>query len=338
MLSVYNFLKSRLSGNSPSKTVPVVDAESIKLIVEEDVDESLSLGYEANETASLLSSSTVVINDADRLTDSSSSANSKVEQPNESSLPEFFGKGRFNRPGWKPKSLNGIRKIKYQGLIDYHFIKVWYSGLPEFTFDIWDYETLVEKHPTILPVCIQAIRKGVQHSSRVSTLFTSGSKKRGIDNHTLVSSTSSVEVPFQSAKTHCVVNSLSNVMDFPPEIRDSILSRLPDEETNLKSLSRFLHNKGIFLKRITIGRANKQEWILSSAEPGRYLVSGNGHVVGVIISSAGNGEILDPCFNKRILLGRRTLNESLGNDVDEIRLIYDMRRKRMKADNTLDNM
>ena len=77
---------------------------------------------------------------------------------------------------------------------------------------------------------------------------------------------------------------------------------------------------------------------MSSAEPGRYLVSGNGHVVGVIISSAGNGEILDPCFNKRILLGRRTLNESLGNDVDEIRLIYDMRRKRMKADNTLDNM
>jgi hypothetical protein len=145
MLSVYNFLKSRLSGNSPSKTVPVVDAESIK----------------ANETVSLSSSSTVVINDADRLTDSSSSTNSKVEQPNESSLPEFFGKGRFTRPGWKPKSLNGIRKIKYQGLIDYHFIKVWYSGLPEFTFDIWDYESLVEKHPTILPICIQAIRNGV---------------------------------------------------------------------------------------------------------------------------------------------------------------------------------
>ena len=120
MLSVYNFLKSRLSGNSPSKTVPVVDAESIKLIVEEDVDESLSLGYEANETAFLSSSSTGVINN----TDSKTASNSEVGQPNESSLPEFFGKGRFNRPGWKPKSLNGIRKIKYQGLIDYHFIKV----------------------------------------------------------------------------------------------------------------------------------------------------------------------------------------------------------------------
>ena len=58
----------------------------------------------------------------------------------------------------------------------------------------------------------------------------------------------------------------------------------------------------------------------------------------MIISSAGNGEILDPCFNKRILLGRRTLNESLGNDVDEIRLIYDIRNKRSKAANKLDNM
>ena len=337
MLSVYNFLKSRLSGNSlSSKTVPVVDAESIKLIVEEDVDESLSLGYEANETASSSSSSTVVINDADRLTDSSSSTNSKVEQPNESSLPEFFGKGRFNRPGWKPKSLNGIRKIKYQGLIDYHFIKVWYSGLPEFTFDIWDYETLVEKHPTILPVCIQAIRNGVLTNRQ--PLRTSGSKKRGIENHTVTSSASSVKIPFQSGNTHCVVNALANVMDFHTELRDSILRRLPDDETNLKNLSRFLNGKGLDLKRITIGRADKKEWLLSSAEPGKYLISGNGHVVGVIVSSIANGEILDSCFTKSTLLGRRTLNESLGNEVDEIRRIVDSRRKRMKADNTLENM
>ena len=337
MLSVFNFVKSRLSGNSlSSKSVSLVDAKSIKLVVEEDVEKSLSPGYEANEPASLSPASTIVINNADRLTDSSSSTNSEVGQPNEPSLPEFFGKGRFNRPGWKPKSLNGIRKIKYEGLIDYHFIKVWYSGLPDFTFDIWDYETLVEKHPTILPICIQAIRNGVLTNRQ--PLRTSGSKKRGIENHTLVSSTSSVDIPFQSTKTHCVVNSLANVMDFPPEVRDSILSRLPDEETNLTALSRFIFDKGLCLKRITIGRANKKEWLLNSAEPGKYLVSGNGHVVGVIISSTGNGEILDSCFTKSTLFGRRTLNESLGNEVDEIRRIVDSRRKRMKADNTLENM
>jgi|LauGreDrversion4_1035100.scaffolds.fasta_scaffold08839_6 hypothetical protein len=339
MLSVFNFLKSRLPGNSPSsKTVPLVDTKSIQLVVEEDVDNSLGSGYEANEPASLSSASTIVINTADRLTDLSSSTNSEVGQPNESSLPEFFGKGRFNRPGWKPKSLNGIRKIKYQGLIDYHFIKVWYSGLPEFTFDIWDYETLVEKHPTILPICIQAIRNGVLSKSRVATLVTSGSKKRGIENHTVTSSASSVKIPFQSGNTHCVVNALANVMDFHTELRDSILRRLPDDETNLKNLSRFLNGKGLDLKRITIGRADKKEWLLSSAEPGKYLVSGNGHVVGVIVSSIANGEILDSCFTNRTLLGRRTLNESLGNDVDEIRLIYDIRNKRSKAANKLDNM
>jgi hypothetical protein len=111
MLSVFNFLKSRLPGNSPSsKTVPLVDAKSIKVVVEEDVEKSLSLGYVSNEPASLSSASTVVINNADEFTDSSSSTNSKVEQPNESSLPEFFGKGRFSRPGWKPISLNGDKK------------------------------------------------------------------------------------------------------------------------------------------------------------------------------------------------------------------------------------
>jgi hypothetical protein len=127
-------------------------------------------------------------------------------------------------------------------------------------------------------------------------------------------------------------------MDFSTEIRDAILSRLPDEETNLKALSGFIQDKGLCLKRISTERANKQEWLLSSAEPGRYLVSGNGHVVGVIISSTGNGEILDSCFTKRSLLGKRTLNESLGNDVDEIRLICDVRQKRLKANNTLDKM
>jgi hypothetical protein len=88
MLSVYNFLKSRLSGNSlSSKSVSLVDAKSIKLVVEEDVEKSLSPGYEANEPASLSSASTIVINTADRLTDLSSSTNSEVGQPNESFLP-----------------------------------------------------------------------------------------------------------------------------------------------------------------------------------------------------------------------------------------------------------
>ena len=58
----------------------------------------------------------------------------------------------------------------------------------------------------------------------------------------------------------------------------------------------------------------------------------------MIVSSIANGEILDSCFTNRTLLGRRTLNESLGNDVDEIRLIYDIRNKRSKAANKLDNM
>jgi hypothetical protein len=50
MLSVFNFLKSRLPGNSPSsKTVPLVDTKSIQLVVEEDVDNSLGSGYEAKQ-------------------------------------------------------------------------------------------------------------------------------------------------------------------------------------------------------------------------------------------------------------------------------------------------
>jgi hypothetical protein len=51
--------------------------------------------------------------------------------------------------------------------------------------------------------------------------------------------------------------------------------RLPDDEINLNTLSVFLEGKGLALKRISSGRADKKEWLLSFAEPGKYLISGN---------------------------------------------------------------
>ena len=32
------------------------------------------------------------------------------------SQPEFFGRGKMNRPNWVPKSMKGIKKVRYWGV------------------------------------------------------------------------------------------------------------------------------------------------------------------------------------------------------------------------------
>jgi hypothetical protein len=63
------------------------------------------------------------------------------------SQPEFFGRGKMNRPNWVPKSQNLIKKIKYYILNEdgYHMFKDWYVGLLEFEWEFRDYEELASR-------------------------------------------------------------------------------------------------------------------------------------------------------------------------------------------------
>jgi hypothetical protein len=229
-----------------------------------------------------------------------------------SPLPEFFGKGIFKRPGWSPKSTNSIRKLKYQGLVDYHYFKVWYVNLPDRTFDFRDYEELVDTYPNLLPLCIEAIRKGVRPVSKQRCVISSGSVKSGFPISVLEESTNTrVTIPYQSASAFCVVNSFVGVMAMEEVVREYILIGLPDEESNLRNLDEFLRKEGISLERIKLKGCNKIEWIVSNARVGKYLVSGNGHVVGVNIEDENTSYVIEPACNHRKLLSKRSLADGM---------------------------
>ena len=251
--------------------------------------------------------------------------------------PEFFGKGKFKRPGWLPKSTNGIRKLKYQGLVDYHYFKVWYVNLPDRTFDFRDYEELVETYPNLLPLCIEAIRKGIRPVSKSRCVISSGSVKSGFPISVLEESTNTrVTNPYQSASAFCVVNSFVGVMAMEEDVREYILKGLPDEESNLRNLEAFLRKEGISLERIK--HCNKIELIVSKSRIGKYLVSGNGHVVGVNVEDENTGYVIDPACNYRKMLSKRSLTACIGSEVDDVRFIRDIRRKKVKEANKLHQM
>ena len=92
------------------------------------------------------------------------------------------------------------------------------------------------------------------------------------------------------------------------------------------------------MERIKLKGCNKLEWIVSNARVGKYLVSGNGHVVGVNIEDENTGYVIDPACNHRKLLSKRSLMACIGSEVDDVRFIRDCRRKTAKEANTLHQM
>ena len=79
------------------------------------------------------------------------------------------------------------------------------------------------------------------------------------------------------------------------------------------------------------------KWIATEAPAGKYLVSGNGHVVGIDISDITEALIYDPAELKTKRLNKRNLEYSIGKNVDDIRLIVDHRSKRNKQFNCFSN-
>ena len=102
-----------------------------------------------------------------------------------------------------------------------------------------------------------------------------------------------------------------------------------------KELGSFLHPEGISLTLQHSG-VDKVSWLTTSAKPGKYIVSGNGHTVDINVVSTSSATIHDPASrlpNK--LLSKRSLEACLGKHIDEIRLIVDHRTKKAKFSNQL---
>ena len=200
-------------------------------------------------------------------------------------LPQYYGLGKMDRGNWVPKSSNGIKKTKYndRNNLGYHMFKVWYVDLLEFEWEYRDYEELVESYPYLLPSCIDQIRLGFLPEA--APVFSSGSIKKGLQH---ASNQDGAQpsifldqyVPFKSDTKFCVVYSFVDVMGMDKCVCDYIQKAIPHDETSLKELGSFLHPEGISLTLQHSG-VDKVSWMTTSAKPGKYIVSGNGHTVGI---------------------------------------------------------
>ena len=75
--------------------------------------------------------------------------------------------------------------------------------------------------------------------------------------------------------------------------------------------------------------------MLKRAAPGKYLVSGDGHVIGVIVSGNNDAIIFDAAESHSKMLTKRSFEESVGTNVQDIRMVHDRRSKKAKRHNLL---
>ena len=101
---------------------------------------------------------------------------------------------------------------------------------------------------------------------------------------------------------------------------------IPGDFTNMTVFAEVLKPAGFKLQK-QVMETDKVDWLTTEANVGKYLVSGNGHVVGIHIRDNKEAIILDPAETKTKRLNKRNLVYSIGTQVDDIRLIHDYRPK-----------
>jgi len=250
---------------------------------------------------------------------------------------DFFGSGKMNRPGFTPISMNGVRRIKYVGIqFEFHMFKVWYDEISDDWFDVRDYEELVGKYPYLVDSCVQEIRLGHREVSKPVKVLGAKGNTRDFKVGTKKLDQSGALNVFQHRSKYCVLHSFLITMNMEEDVRDYMLTMLPEERTDLKKLASFLTTEGITLKKT--GKGDKISWLFSEAEPGKYLAAGNSHVVGVLVNVDKSVTILDPAERRAVVGSKRSLQSCIGSVADEIRMIVDLRKKRAKSFNKLNQM
>jgi hypothetical protein len=101
---------------------------------------------------------------------------------------------------------------------------------------------------------------------------------------------------------------------------------IPGGFTNMTYFAKVLKPAGFLLQK-QVMETDKVDWLITEANVGKYIVAGNGHVVGIHIRDNKEAIILDPAETKTKRLNKRNLVYSIGNQVDDIRLIHDYRPK-----------
>jgi hypothetical protein len=107
---------------------------------------------------------------------------------------------------------------------------------------------------------------------------------------------------------------------------DYLHQLIPGGFTNMTYFAKVLKPAGFLLQK-QVMETDKVDWLITEANVGKYIVAGNGHVVGIHIRDNKEAIILDPAETKTKRLNKRNLVYSIGTQVDDIRLIHDRRPK-----------
>jgi hypothetical protein len=89
---------------------------------------------------------------------------------------------------------------------------------------------------------------------------------------------------------------------------------IPGDFTNMTVFAEVLKPAGFKLQK-QIMETDKVDWLTTEAKVGKYLVSGNGHVVGIHIRDNKEAISLDPAEFKTKRLNKRNLEYSIGTQV-----------------------
>jgi hypothetical protein len=130
-------------------------------------------------------------------------------------------------------------------------------------------------------------------------------------------------------------------MGMDKTVLEYIQQTMPGDFTSLSAFATFLRTEGIHMQPIKPGHGrvvNKASWMVNSAGVGKYLVSGNGHVVGVHVADKDRATIYDCAENVTKPLTEANIEFSLGKRIDEIRFVVDRRSKRARTDNSLNKL
>jgi hypothetical protein len=130
-------------------------------------------------------------------------------------------------------------------------------------------------------------------------------------------------------------------MGMDKKVLEYIQQTIPGDFTSLSAFTKFLETEGIHMQQIKPGfgrEVSKASWLVNSAGPGKYLASGNGHVVGIHVVDKDRATIYDCAENKTKPLTAANVEFSLGKRIDEIRFVVDRRSKKARTDNSLNKL
>jgi hypothetical protein len=113
--------------------------------------------------------------------------------------------------------------------------KVWHDEISDARFDVRDYEELVGKYAYLVDSCVQEIRLGHWEVSKPVKVLGAKGNTRDFKVGTKKCDQSEALNLFQNRSKYCVLHSFLLTMKMEEDVRDYMVTAIPEERTDLKN-------------------------------------------------------------------------------------------------------